>query len=440
MLHKVLLIARRDYLAAIQTKAFLIALVIAPILFGGGVFTSVITKKRSDIRPRLVAVLDHTGVAAAPVVESIERLNKMELHDPETGRQVMPEYSFETITADSADPDGQRLELSQRVRSGGLFGFLEIGPGALHPTLAVRGDPAAGLAWYANEGAFGETANWLDGPVNDALRRIRLSELGVDKSRFNQVLANLSVYRMDLVSRDKTGQVRMAQRNNLEATAVPIGMALLLTMVVMMTSGPMLPAIAQDKMQRVHEMLLASATPSELICGKVLAAIGQSLTTAAVYLVGAPLALKALDMSNLLPVHLLPWFIVYLISEITILSAMAAALGSACGSPQDAQSLNIVLIAPVVVPLIMLSQLIQRPSGTLATGMSLFPLFTPVVMLMRQAAPGGVPVWQPWAALGGVIVATVGIVWLAARIFRVVILMQGKAPKLSELVRWAVQG
>jgi ABC-2 type transport system permease protein len=441
MSHKVRLIARRDYLAAIQTKAFLFGLVIAPILFGGGVFTSVITKRRPDIRPRRVAVLDHTGVAAAPVVEAIERLNRMELHDPKTGRQVMPEYTFETITADAADPDGQRLELSQRVRSGALFGFVEIGPGALHPTPAIRDDPTLGLAWYSKEGGFGETGNWLAAPVNDALRRIRLAELGVDKSRFNEVVANLGLHRMDLVSRDaKTGQIRTAERNNLEGTAVPIGMALLLTMVVMMTSGPMLPAIAQDKIQRVHEMLLASATPSELICGKVLAAIGQSLTTAAVYFVGAPLALKALDMSDLLPVHLLPWFIVYLIAEVTIISAMAAALGAACSSPQDAQSLNIVLIAPVVVPLIMLSQIIQQPSGALATGMSLFPLFTPVVMLMRQAAPGGVPVWQPWAALVGVIVATVGIVWLAARIFRVVILMQGKAPKLSELVRWAVLG
>ncbi|MBZ5607614.1 MAG: ABC transporter permease [Acidobacteriia bacterium] len=439
--HKILLIAKRDYLAAIQTKAFLIGLVIAPILFGGGVMTSVIAKRRPDIRPRRIAVLDHTGVAAGPVIASIQRLNQMELHDPKTGHQVMPEYSFETIASDPGDPNAQRLELSQRVRNGELFGFLEIGPGALHPTPAMRADPAAGLTWYSSEGGVGEVRQWLAAPVNDALRRIRLAELGVDKSRFNEVLANIGLQGMDLVSRDaRTGQFRTGKRDYIGGTAVPVAMALLLTMIVIMTSAPMLPAIAQDKMQRVHEMLLASATPSELIRGKVLAAIWQALTTAAVYLVGAPLALKALDMSDLMPVHLLPWLIVYLIAEVTILSAMAAALGAACGSPQDAQSLNFVLIAPVIVPLIMLSQVIQQPGGSLATGLSLFPLFTPIVMLIRQASPGGVPAWQPWVGLAGVVLVTTAITWLAARVFRIGILMQGKAPRVSELVRWAVRG
>jgi ABC-2 type transport system permease protein len=441
MPHKILLIAKRDYLAAIRTKAFLVSLVIAPVIFGGGIMTSVIAQKRPDIRPRRIAILDRTGVAAGPVIASIERLNQMELRDPQTGRQVMPVYSFETIASDPGDANAQRLELSQRVRDRALFGFLEIGPGALHPTPAMRADPAAGLTWYSSEGGVGQVRQWLGAPVNDALRRIRLAELGVDRSRFNEVLANLGVQGMDLVSRDaSTGQFRSGKRDYIGGTAVPIAMALLLTMIVMMTSAPMLPAIAQDKMQRVHEMLLASATPSELIWGKVLAAVGQALTTAAVYLAGAPLALKALGMSDFMPVHLLPWLIVYLIAEVTILSAIAAALGAACGSPQDAQSLNFVLVAPVVVPLILLSQVIQQPGSSLATGLSLFPLFTPIVMLIRQASPGGVPAWQPWVGLAGVGLAAAAITWLAARVFRVVILMQGKAPSVSELVRWALRG
>src|SRR5579859_5789848 len=82
MLGKILLIAKRDYLAVIQTKAFVIGLVMAPILFGGGILTSVIARKRPDIRPRRIAVLDHTGLATGPVIASLERLNRMELRDP----------------------------------------------------------------------------------------------------------------------------------------------------------------------------------------------------------------------------------------------------------------------------------------------------------------------------------------------------------------------
>jgi len=89
-----------------------------------------------------------------------------------------------------------------------------------------------------------------------------------------------------LITRDaKTGQIRAAGRkNDLAKAAIPVALGILLAMIVMMTSAPMLPAIAEDKMQRIYEMLPASATPFELIAGKVLAAIGRSLTSAAVYI------------------------------------------------------------------------------------------------------------------------------------------------------------
>jgi ABC-2 type transport system permease protein len=219
-----------------------------------------------------------------------------------------------------------------------------------------------------------------------------------------------------------------------------VSLGVLLAMIVMMTSAPMLPAIAEDKMQRIYEMLLASATPFELIAGKVVAAIGRSLTTAVVYMAGAPLALHALGMQDLAPLRFLPWFVVYLLAEVIILSAFASVLGAACGSPQDAQNLNVLLIAPIIIPLFMITPLMQQPNGAFATGMSLIPLFTPVMMLMRQTMEAGVPAWQPWVGLAGVAITTVVISWLAARVFRVVILLQGKSPKPGELIRLAIRG
>jgi ABC-2 type transport system permease protein len=82
----------------------------------------------------------------------------------------------------------------------------------------------------------------------------------------------------------------------------------------------------------------------------------------------------------------------------------------------------------------------QQTGGSLATVLSLFPLFSPIIMLMREATPGGVPGWQPWVGLAGAMAATVLMCWIAARIFRVGILLQGKPPKLAELARWAVRG
>jgi ABC-2 type transport system permease protein len=441
-LHKILIVAKRDYVASVRTKAFLFGLVIAPLLFGGSILGVAIVNKRPDVRERRVAIIDHTGLAAGPVTEAIQRLNRIQLFDRKTGRRAMPKYQLETVVPDAAASDEQRLELSDRIRHGDLFGFLDIGASAMRPGTTADAGRANAVTWYSNEDGLGQARQWLMGPMNDGLRRARLAQLGVDKSRFDEVLGALAIQGGALVTRDaKTGQIRVdGGKNGIANAAIPVALGVLLAMIVMMTSAPMLPAIAEDKMQRIFEMLLASATPFELIAGKVVAAIGRSLTTAAVYIAGAPMALHALGISDLAPLRFLPWFLVYLLAEVIILSAFASVLGAACGSPQDAQNLNVLLIAPMIIPLFMITPLMQQPNGSFATAMSLIPLFTPVMMLMRQSMPAGVPAWQPWAGLAGIAVTTVLISWLAARLFRLVILLQGKSPKPAELVRWAIRG
>jgi ABC-2 type transport system permease protein len=76
----------------------------------------------------------------------------------------------------------------------------------------------------------------------------------------------------------------------------------------------------------------------------------------------------------------------------------------------------------------------------MAVVLSLIPPFTPTLMMLRLSAPAGVPAWQPWLGLIGVVAFSAGSVWVGARIFRVGILMQGKPPKFSDLLRWAIRG
>jgi ABC-2 type transport system permease protein len=432
VLRKILLIAKRDYLASIRTKAFLFGLVTAPLLFASTFVGVAVMKGKPDIKERRIAIVDRTGVAAAVIVETAQRSNRESLYDKTNGRQTMPVYSFEIPMPDAANPERQRLELSDRLRRHELFGFMEIGQNALHTA----------VTWYSNEGGVGEGRRWMEGRVSEGMRRVRLARMGVDAARLDETLQAVDLHSMKLLSKDpKSGVISTGGRKDeMAGFFVPFALALLLFMIVMTTSGPMLPAIAEDKMQRVFEMLLASATPFELIAGKVLAALGRSLTSSVVYIGVALVSLNAMALLGLAPVELLPWFLVYVVAEVTMLCAMASALGAACGSPQDAQSLAIVLFAPVLIPIMMLTPVIQQPNGTLALVMSMVPPFTPILMLTRQASPGGVPLWQPVAGLVGVAIATVGISWVAARIFRVGILMQGKPPNAGELVRWAIRG
>ena len=269
-----------------------------------------------------------------------------------------------------------------------------------------------------------------------------LSQLGVDPSHFADLLAAVPLERMSLGARDeKTGQVQAARKkSDLEGFVVPFALVLLLGMVVMVGSAPMLTAVTEDKTNRVVEMLLGVAAPFELMTGKVLAAIGLSLTSSAFYVVGGTLTLQAMGMVGMVPFELLPWFYVYLVADVTILCAFAAALGAASSTPQEAQNLGVLLLSPVMIPFMITVPILRQPNGLLAIALSLFPPFTPLLMLLRQSMPGGVPRWQPWLGLAGIAGWTILTSFAAARIFRVAILMRGKPPKAVDLLRWAIRG
>ncbi|HTS25701.1 MAG TPA: ABC transporter permease [Bryobacteraceae bacterium] len=444
-MHKILLVARRDYLAAIRSRAFLFGLIIAPVLGGGSFLGVAIMKAKPDIQERRVAIVDRTGVAAEAVIEAAREKNEDDLIDKITGRQMTPRYVFETVASNQENPDAVRLSLSDRVRRRELFAFLEIGHDVLHPVKPAGKDEipeSSRVDYYSNAGGIDESQSWISAAVNNGLRRARLAQLGVDRSVFSDVLGTTKIQTMSLMARDeRTGGIQAARKKGeMEGFVVPFVFVMLLVMITLFAVGPVLGAVAEDKMQRVFEMLLASATPFQLIMGKVIAAVGLSLTSSAVYVVGGLFVLEGMAIMGLAPLWLLPWFVVYVTAEVMVLCALAAALGAACASPSEAQHLAMLLFAPVLIPMFLLTPIMQQPNGGLAVALSLFPPFTPVLMMMRQAMPGGIPTWQPIAGLVGTVAWTVVVAWAAARIFRIGILLQGKTPTLPEMMRWAVRG
>ena len=449
MLRRILLIAKRDYVASVFRKAFLIGLVLAPLMFGGSFLGIELLRVSQGDKVQRIALIDHTGLLADAIVQAAEQRNRDDPTAKAAESLVGSRYVFELTPPDERDPEGQRLSLSDRVRGGDLFMFADIGANVLHPGALPPGALPPGAAaedakvtLFAGGNGVDDTRVWLIDAINTALRRVRLQQSGMDAETTGEMLSTVAVERLGLVARDRTtGAIRQAKpRNEAEGFAVPAAMSLLMMMIVLGGAAPMLSAVAEDKMQRVFEMLLALATPFELMTGKVLAAVGRSLTSSVFYVVGALLGLQGAALIGLVPFGLLPWFFVYVIAEVTMLSALGAGLGAACSTPRDAQSFAFFLVLPVMIPAFMIFPLIQQPNGVLSVALSFFPPFTPMVMLLRQSMPAGVPGWQPWVGLAGILLCTLLITWVAARIFRVGILMQGKPPRLADLARWAVRG
>jgi ABC-2 type transport system permease protein len=438
-LHRILLIAKRDYLQTVLSKAYLLGLILLPLLIGGG-FLMVAVASRANTGDRRIVVIDHTGVAAAAVIQACEEASRKPIPNAPAGFQRplgMQRYIFEEVKPE-ADEAAQLLSLSNRIRTGELFLVLDISAYALRPPEGARKDL---VHYYTNSSGINQMALFLPAAVNDGLRHVRLAQMGVDQARVPDALREVDVVSVNLVTKDPaTGKIVQGEKRNPIELALPGFLVILLVMITLVGAAPNLGAVAEDKTQRVFEMLLVAASPFELMMGKVLASLGSSLTSSAVYIAGGLMALAGLAAFGLAPLSLLPWFFVYLIADVVILSAVGVALGSACGSPQDAQHLAFVLILPVMVPLFMLAPVMQQPNGVLSTAMSFIPLFTPVLMLLRQSLPGGVPWWQPWVGLAGVSALAFAVIWTAARIFRIGILSQGKAPKLAELAQWVVRG
>ena len=438
-MRKLLRLAKREYLASVKTKGFIIMLVLMPVLMGGTSVAMILLQDQVDTTDKKVAVLDRSGVIADVLLMAAKARNDAAVFDKESGKKIQPAYIFESVSPDDTNPEGQKLDLSNRINDGELHGFLDIGPNVL--TLEGEKDTFL-MAYHAKNAAMDSIRGWLNNTINNHLSMTRMRDAGVDDSQANKILTRIQVEAMGLVSVDKdTGEIKAARKmNEAEALLVPLILFFLMFMMVMMGAMPLLQSTMEEKTQRIAEVLLGSLTPFEFMGGKVLGGLGVALTGTLFYLSGGILLASKMGAVDFIPFHLIPWFLVFLIFEIVMVGSMLAALGSACNDPKDAQNLTFPAMIPVMFPMFVFMPILQEPTSGFATWMSLFPPFTPMLMLIRKAAPVDIPAWQPWVGLVGVLLFTVLAVWMGGRIFRVGILMQGGAPKIGKIFRWVFRG
>jgi ABC-2 type transport system permease protein len=430
---------KREYLAAVKTKGFIIMLILMPVLMGGSAIAMYLLQGQVDTTDKRVVVLDHSGVLMDMLLKAVEERNKASVYDKETGKKIQPAYVLDRVEPDKNDPRAQRLRFSDRIRSGDLHAFLEIGPNVLYP----KGEQDTfRIKYHAKNAPMDNVRNWLNNTINPYLRRIRLTDAGVDESKADEIMTWLQVEPMGLLSIDEeTGEIQEARKTSEEeALFVPIVVFFLMFMMVMMGAMPLLQSTFEEKTQRIAEVLLGSLKPHEFMAGKVLGGLAVSLTGALVYVIGGVFFLGRLGLKDIIPYHVIPWFFAFLVLEIVMVGSWLAALGSTCNDPKDAQNLTFPAMFPVFFPMFVFMPVLMEPTSGFATWMSLFPPFTPMLMLIRKAAPAGIPAWQPWVGLVGVILFAALAIWVGGRIFRVGILMQGGAPKLSNMIKWIIRG
>ncbi len=448
-MRKVLIVARREFAAAVKTKTFLISLLIMPVLMGGSILVQLLLKDVQDTRERTYAVIDRTpGKTLFPVIEkAVEEYNKNTIYNPQTHKQILPRF---VIKSEQVEDDSEasmmelRERLSEQVRKGTLAGFLEIGRlvAQVPPASAGEGKPDDRVLRYqSNRITQRDFRDKIAKVVNDEMQARRARALKLNPADLKELLQPVLLEGLGLTRRNAAGQlVTASEQSLLAAMFVPFGMVMLMFMVVMMVANPLLQGVVEEKMQRIAEVLLGSVRPFELMMGKLLGMTAVSLTISGVYLGGGYGAAYYYGYADYLPLDLLVWFLIYQSLAGLLFGSLFVAIGAACTDMKEAQNLLLPVMLLICLPLFVLISLMREPNSPVVVGLSFFPFATPMLMVARQASPPGIPLWQPVLGIVVVLATTVLCVWAAGRIFRVGLLMQGKGARLDEMLRWVFRG
>ena len=441
-MNKLLLIIKREYLAKVRNKSFVIMTFLSPLLMVGMVVLIAYLAKVNDNEDRVIAILNESDFFTN------------EFHSTEGTSFVR----FTDISLKQAKDSTESL---------GYYGLLYI---PNNPSLKTV---AQGSFFYSPEPPSSSVLEKLENVFAERLRQKNLLDLGVSTEEYAKINT-----RFNLHTSTYAGEENLKGINEIKAF-IGGGFGYLIMMFIIIYGGFVMRSVIEEKTSRIIEVIISSVKPFQLMLGKIIGTSLAGITQFGIWIVSASILLViAVSVFNIdlggvhagpnLPTEAvstlenaqnvgelqayvnelleIPWvlliafFLLYFVLGYLIYSSIYAAIGAAVDNETDTQQ----FIFPIILPLMLaiyvgFFSVFSNPHGPIAVGFSLFPLTSPIVMLMRLPGgigEGGVPIWQLLTSILLLIATFIGIVWLAAKIYRVGILMYGKKPTYKELFKW----
>lgn len=411
------IVARREYVEGVRSRWFVLSTVLGPLLLGGLMIMSIALQLRGSGKTVRVVVVDQCG----PDLGALVKATLQESSPDEPAR-------FEVVPLAAASTS----ELDSLVAAGEVDGYL-----VLPVDLA-----ASGHASYVGTDASSQVdMARLSQRVQKAVFRARAQALGLKPEDARSLLAHV-----ELDTRQANGE---AGASGGAAFGLAYGAAILLYMTILLYGITVMRSVLQEKTSRVLEVIVACASPWNLMVGKLVGVGAVGLTQMGIWL-GAG-ALLAFDRGPLLAhfgvagadaialpsVGVGPLAVVvgYFLGGYALYSAIYAAVGAMNNSERDAQQAQMPITFLLVGAFLCFPVVTSAPRDGAAVALSLVPFFSPVLMPMRCFLTP-VPAWQLGASMALLLASVVGTTWLASRIYRVGILMYGKKPDLGELLKW----
>ena len=434
---KLLLIIKREFIAKVRNKTFIIMTFLSPLLMIGMI--------------SLVAFLTKNSLEQKRAVTYVNTSQFFSLED------FKEDKTIKFINLSDVD-----LETAKAItRESNHYGLLYI------PKISEIGDLSKSIQFFSEDSPNMMLIADLENVISSKLQTIKRKDLGIDLEKLKA--SNVDV---DVQLSNFSGERTSKLINGLKM-GFGIGAGYLLMMFVIIYGNMVMRSVIEEKTSRIIEVIISSVKPFYLMLGKVIGTASAGLLQffiwsivlsimmliASVFFgVEMPSNASAMQVpseqmemmkssmegevqiliSEIWKLPLFTMFIMFLfyfLGGYLLYSSIFAAIGAAVDNETDTQQ----FMLPVILPLMLgvyvgFSSVIGDPHGTIATVFSMIPFTSPIVMLMR--IPFGVPWWQLAISMILLIVTFVGVIWLAAKIYRVGILMYGKKPSYKELYKW----
>ena len=426
------LIIKREYIARVRNKSFLIMTFLSPLILVGMILLiSYLTQLNSEDK-RTIVVVDDSG--------------KFET------------VFFNTDQTTYLNLSDQGLEAGKEVAKGeGYYGLIHINDNA-----AIVEDA---VTFYGNETPSFSFIGDIEKRIEKKMTDENLIAQGIDLNTLETAKSSI-----DVQIENFSGETSSKMSNWVKA-GFGGAAGYLLMMFIIIYGNMVMRSVIEEKTNRIIEVIISSVKPFQLMMGKILGTTLAGITQFSIWVIVGGILLVVLttvfgidasaasaaspaasqaqiiaqdpgmmiellqEIQKLPLLQLVVGFFIYFIGGYFLYSSIYAAIGAAVDNETDTQQFMLPIIMPLMLGIYVgFFAVIDNPHGTVATVFSIIPLTSPIVMLMR--IPFEVPVWQLALSITLLVASFVFTVWFGSKIYRVGILMYGKKPTYKDLIKW----
>jgi len=413
---KLFKVAKREYLDRVRRKSFVIGTILGPLLMGAWIVLPGLLFEHAPESRMNIAVVD-------------------------LSRSIGPE--FETALDDTL-PDGAKMFFVRHVAppEGGIDETkkalsAEVTEGTLEGYLVVPADIAekGSATYFGKKVSNVRSLERIEKALTETIVAQRLGKQGLEYGAITEMLRRAKI---ETVQVGKGGEKAKEFERTFITSFIFI---MLLYMSILLWGMAVQRSIIEEKSSRIVEVLLSSLRPFDLMAGKILGVGAVGLTQNGlwgIFAIGISSYALASGMLaqyvSFTPATII-FFVLFYLLGFLFYATLFAGIGAVCNTDQEAQQLQTPVVMCLAFTIIVAMAVMQNPDGTFATVLSMIPFFAPILMFMRIniLMP---PAWQVALSVA-ILIASIflaGVV--AAKLFRIGILMYGKRPDVREIIKW----